>query len=174
MRPSSRDYPAEARWRVNADPASQGICPYFPALKFWIARTIFACEFITNCLVRREGARRTGLASIPLALLPPKFSTRILTEDAFKTVNVQLQVAVEMDSMESLQAADSDGQIATIVPETAATGFERGNLIPITQPELSRQLSLPWPKGAGLTRAATTFAGMLKEMSMAVRKGQKA
>lgn len=123
---------------------------------------------------RKRRVQWRTLDSIPLALFPPKFSTRILIEDAFKAANVQLQVAVEMDSTESLLAVAAEGQLATIVPETAATGFERVNLIPITQPELSRQLGLLWPKGAGRTRAATTFAGMLKEMSMAVRKGQKA
>jgi LysR family cyn operon transcriptional activator len=113
------------------------------------------------------------LDSIPLALLTPKFSTRILIEDAFRAASAQLRVAVEMDTTESLLAVAADGQLATIVPERAGAAFECINLIPITHPELSRKLGLLWPKGTGRTRVATTFAEMLKDVSANVRHDQK-
>jgi LysR family cyn operon transcriptional activator len=113
------------------------------------------------------------LDSIPLALLTPKFSTRILIEDAFRAASAQLRVAVEMDTTESLLAVAADGQLATIVPERAGAAFECINLIPITHPELSRKLGLLWPKGTGRTRVATTFAEMLKDVSANVRHEQK-
>jgi LysR family cyn operon transcriptional activator len=113
------------------------------------------------------------LDSIPLALLTPKFSTRILIEDAFRAASAQLRVAVEMDTTESLLAVAADGQLATIVPERAGAAFECINLIPITHPELSRKLGLLWPKGTGRTRVATTFAEMLKDVSANVRHEHK-
>ena len=75
-----------------------------------------------------------------------------------------------MDTTESLLAVAAEGQLATIVPERAGSGFERVNLIPVTHPELSRKLGLLWPKGTGRTRAATTFADVLKAASANLRR----
>ena len=113
------------------------------------------------------------LDSIPLALLTRKFSTRILIEEAFRAAGVQSRVVVEMDTTESLLAVAAEGQLATIVPERAGAAFERINLIPIAHPELSRKLGLLWPKGAGRTRVATTFADVLKNVSANLRHDQK-
>ncbi|CAM2183868.1 LysR family transcriptional regulator, cyn operon transcriptional activator [Burkholderia cepacia] len=119
---------------------------------------------------QRRRVQWKALDSIPLALLTPKFSTRTLIDEAFKTAGVQSRVVVEMDTTESLLAVAAEGQLATIVPERAGSGFERVNLIPVTHPELSRKLGLLWPKGTGRTRAATTFADVLKAASANLRR----
>ncbi|WP_158898166.1 LysR substrate-binding domain-containing protein [Burkholderia sp. L27(2015)] len=113
------------------------------------------------------------LDSISLALLTPKFSTRILIEETFRAASVQSRVVVEMDATESLLAVAAEGQLATIIPERAGAGFECIKLIPITHPELSRKLGLLWPKGTGRTRVATTFADVLKDVSANLRHDQK-
>lgn len=113
------------------------------------------------------------LDSVPLALLTPKFSTRTLIEETFSHAGAQLRVMVEMDTTESLLAVAAEGQLATIVPERAI-GSARGiHLVRITQPELSRQLGLLWPKGSGRTRAATRFAEMLREASVNLRRSRR-
>jgi len=124
-------------------------------------------------LAQKHRIQWKTLDSIPLALLAPKFSTRVLIEDAFKAAKVQPWVVVEMDTTVSLLAIAAEGKLATIVPERAGANFECINLIPITHPELSRNLGLLWPKGIGRTRVATTFADMLKGMPTNVRHGQK-
>lgn len=124
-------------------------------------------------LAQKRRIQWKTLDAIPLALLTPKFSTRILIEEAFKAAGVQPRVIVEMDTAESLLAVAAGGQLATIVPERAGAGFEHISLIPVTHPELSRKIGLLWPKGTGRTRAAMTFADMLRGASAELRRGRK-
>ncbi|WP_152601823.1 LysR substrate-binding domain-containing protein [Burkholderia paludis] len=116
-------------------------------------------------LAKKRRIQWKTLDSIPLALLTSRFSTRVLIEQTFSDVGARLQVAVEMDTAESLLAVAAQGQLATIVPESAAARAEHVDLLRITGPELSRDLGLLWPKRTGRTRAASLFAEMLKALS---------
>jgi LysR family transcriptional regulator, cyn operon transcriptional activator len=122
-------------------------------------------------LAKRRRVQWKTLDSLPLALLTTRFSTRILVEETFRKTGARLQVAIETDTAESLLAVVAEGQLATIVPESAAVNFGHVKLIRVTDPELSRDLGLIWPRETGRTRAASSFANMLKNRLQNPRPG---
>lgn len=70
---------------------------------------------VNHPLAKKRRVRWKALDSVPLALLGQQFSTRNLIEETSRSAGAKLQVAVEMDTAESLLAVTAAGQLGTIV-----------------------------------------------------------
>lgn len=114
-------------------------------------------------LAKKQTLQIKSLATVPLALLTARFATRRLIDKAFGEADVRPNVMIQMESIEGLIAIARRGAIATIVPDRAAAIASGVHAVRLTNPEMIRKAALLWRKRAYRTRAASTFAQMLRE-----------
>ncbi len=110
-------------------------------------------------LAPRSRLRMTELAAVPLALLPPRFCTRQLIDQAFAAARTSPSVAVEMNSIEGILALVRQGKLASILPRLALSRPGLGvRAIRLTAPTPRRRIGLIWRRGAPRAAAAEIFA----------------
>jgi LysR family transcriptional regulator, cyn operon transcriptional activator len=115
---------------------------------------------------RLAGHRVLPLAEFarsPLALLPRSYATRRRIDEQFRAAGIRLDVRVEIESVEALLGlCAASRQLASIVPERAAS--QTPELIPIEldSPGMVRQAGLLWPRSGSRSPAATAFARLLR------------
>jgi LysR family cyn operon transcriptional activator len=114
-------------------------------------------------LAGRSKLAFNALAKVPLALLTPAFATRRLIDQAMRTAGVTPNVPVEMESVEALIAACRDSQLASIVPERAASQATDMRAINLVSPQLVRPAAVLWRQGASRSMAAQSFAALLRK-----------
>jgi LysR family cyn operon transcriptional activator len=117
----------------------------------------------SHALADKRSLHIKSLDDVSLALLTPTFTTRKLIDSIFEEAGARLNVMVEMESVEALVAASAMGQLATIVPEHAVSGTSALHAIRLLRPEPIRKAGLLWQKGSNHTRAALTFAQLVRE-----------
>ena len=114
-------------------------------------------------LARRRSCAVAQLHGRPMALLNGDFSTRQLIDRALAQAGAQPQVVCETNSIEVMLAAVRSARVLTILPERAFT--PTGGLVgvPLHEPTPRRVSALLWNRHSFRSRAARTFAEMLRE-----------
>jgi LysR family cyn operon transcriptional activator len=114
-------------------------------------------------LARRRSCAMAQLHGKPMALLNEDFSTRQLIDRAFAEAGATPDVVCETNSIEVMLAAVRSGKLLTILPERAFT--PHGSLVSVAlhDPTPRRVSALLWNRHSFRSRAARTFAEMLRE-----------
>jgi LysR family nitrogen assimilation transcriptional regulator len=110
-----------------------------------IRETLFFVERVTTDVVKGETIAFRDVARIPLMLNAQPHVARRLLEETAERLGLELNVAVEMDSVYSLKDLVEQGVAATVLPYGAvARMVDEGRLRArrIVDPELTRVLSL--------------------------------
>jgi LysR family cyn operon transcriptional activator len=123
-----------------------------------------------HALARRKRLKVRELAALPLVLLSPKYCTRQLIDRAFAEAEIQPEVKVEMNSIESILAFVRQSGLPTVLPSLALCQRDQGlAAVPLTDPKPRRDIGLLWLCGAHRRMAAEAFA-KVTEQALAERK----
>lgn len=114
-------------------------------------------------LVRRKSCAVAQLDGKPMALLNEDFSTRQLIDRALAEAGAKPDVVCETNSIEVMLAAVRSGKLLTILPERAFTPHGGLVAVPLHDPTPRRVSALLWNRHSFRSRAARTFADMLRE-----------
>lgn len=114
-------------------------------------------------LTRRRACALAQLDGRPMALLSGDFSTRQLIDRALAEAGARPELVCETNSIEVMLAAVRSGKVLTILPERAFT--PQGGLVSVAlhSPTPRRVSALLWNRHSFRSRAARTFAEMLRE-----------
>lgn len=113
-------------------------------------------------LAGRRSIATRALSRVPLALLPRSFATRRMIDESLRAAGVNVDIRVEMDSVESLLGVCRHGDLASIVPERAAEQAPDLHALSLTAPQLVRHAGILWRRGASRNAAAREFAALLR------------
>ena len=108
---------------------------------------------------KRKRLRVAEIASEPLVLLPRKYCTRQLIDEAFREARVEPRVRVEMNSVERILSTVREAGLATLLPSLALCQRDAGlRAIPLICPTPRRAIGILWPRDAQRRAAAQAFA----------------
>ena len=88
------------------------------------------------------------LAGLPLVLPSSSQGLRLLIERTFNTVNIELNVVADIDSLPTLIAIAREGMACTILPQSAVAQIPRRNwptIRKLSEPGINRPASICWP-----------------------------
>jgi len=126
-------------------------------------------------LATRRRLRVRELAAYPLVLLSAKYCTRQLIDRAFGEAQVQPNVQVEMNSVESILSTVRQAGLATLLPALALCQRDRGlKAIPVVEPTPRRSVGLLWLNGAHRRAAAQAFAKVTESVLAGRKRGSNA
>lgn len=149
-----------------------------PSRKSLEGEKLFAEELVAvvparHALAKRKQVRVRELASHPLVLLSPKYCTRQLIDRAFGDAQVQPEVQVEMNSVESILSTVRQARLATLLPSLALCQRDHGlKAIPVIEPTPRRTVGLLWLNGAHRRAAAQAFAKVTESVLTARKVGK--
>jgi LysR family cyn operon transcriptional activator len=125
---------------------------------------------VNHGLAKRRQLRVREVAMHPLVLLPTKYCTRQLIDRAFGEAQVQPEVHVEMNSVESILSTVRQARLASLLPALALCQRDQDlKAIPLIEPTPRRSVGLLWLNGAHRRAAAQAFA-KVTESVLAARK----
>ena len=114
-------------------------------------------------LARRKACPVAQLDGKAMALLSEDFSTRQLIDRALAEAGARPELVCETNSIEVMLAAVRSGKIVTILPERAFTPQAGLVGVALQNPTPRRVSALLWNRHSFRSRAARTFAEMLRE-----------
>ena len=120
-------------------------------------------------LSRRKTVRCAEISKHRLCLLSQQYNTRQMIDAAFAEAGVQLDIAVELNTVASCAAVALAGGPATILPEIAVRNRQPGACIQVERPAIKRTICLLNRKTQSPIRAQTKFA----ETVVAAVKGKR-
>lgn len=109
-------------------------------------------------LSQRKTVRCAEMAKHRLCLLSQRYNTRQMIDAAFAEAGVQLEIAVELNTVASCAAVALAGGPATILPEIAIRNRQSGACIQVERPAIKRTICLLTRKTQSPIRAQTKFA----------------
>lgn len=109
-------------------------------------------------LGRRKTVRCAEISKHQLCLLSQRYNTRKMIDSAFADAEVQLNVAVELNTVASCAAVALAGGPATILPEIATRNQHSGVCVQVERPAIKRTICLLNRKTQSPIRAQTKFA----------------
>jgi LysR family cyn operon transcriptional activator len=99
----------------------------------------------------------------PLTLLTREFSTRRLIERYFEQLGLEPLVVCETNNISLMVSLARESRLATIVPESAVDRSSQLHIVPIYDPIPMRVSALLWSKHNYRTKAAQTFAQLVRD-----------
>jgi LysR family cyn operon transcriptional activator len=136
------------------------------------AETLFEEEVVLitsheHPLARRASVRLAELGGVPLVLPTREFATRRLIDERMREGQVRLEIAVEMNDIDSLLEIVRLGTGATVLSRRAVTDASELALVRIKGPKMARTAALLWHRDGHRTAASLAFARVIREVSEA-------
>ena len=136
------------------------------------AETLFSEEVVVvvasgHPLARLPRVELTDLGRHALVLITREFSTRRLFDDRLRDAEIQPEIAVEMNDIDSLLEVVRLGTGASVLSRRAVADPKAHGLalIPIVGPEMTRTAALLWHVEAYQTAAALAFAQVVRYLA---------
>lgn len=115
---------------------------------------------------RLASSRRVPMVELknePLALLSREFSTRRLIDRYFDSLGFEPTVMCETNAISLMISLARESGLATIVPESAVDRTTQLHIVPLYDPIPIRVSALLWSKHNYRTKAAQTFAQLVRD-----------
>lgn len=116
-----------------------------------------------HALARKRQVRWTDLAAVPLVMVRPGYGVRRIIDQVAGKVGIELNIANEVNFLASVLWMVSSGLGVSILPSALLAQPHFGNLValPLTQPTVSRAISIVTKRGRSLSPASESFTAML-------------
>ncbi|MGM4887700.1 LysR substrate-binding domain-containing protein [Tardiphaga sp. 20_F10_N6_6] len=111
---------------------------------------------------RQQSITLQALAQRPLALLTPAFATRRILDQSLPP-DIQLDVRVEMNSVEALIELAKSGGLPTVLADRSLNARKDLAIIPIGPPWIRRSGALLWDAHRYQTAAARAFMAIARK-----------
>lgn len=116
----------------------------------------------SNAIAKKKFIQLQDLKDIPLVLPAQGFHTRHFLNEALAKNNIQANIKMELNDINTLLQLVETGNWCTIMTVAAAKGRQTLKTIPIKNLNIISQASITWPKDSYRKKAALVFTEMIK------------
>ena len=117
----------------------------------------------SNTVSARKSIQIKDLKDIPLVLPAKGFHTRHFLNEALAANNIQPNIKMELNDINTLLQLVETGNWCTIMTIAAVKGRQSLKTIPIKGLNIISQASITWPKDSYRKKAALIFTEMIRK-----------